>query len=117
MFTQEEHELIRTVLQNAMAEVDSAVDPDAIIQPDDAMSLMRHYDLARRILAKLQFDPQIAEPRHSDVLVFRGDELDRRFFRGPFKFIHRAGELVVLCDGGGEIQCVNPVVFVEPERH
>lgn len=117
MFTQEENELLRVVLKNAMAEVDASVDPDAIIQPDDPMSLMRHYDLARRIIAKLAFDQRTVEPRESDVLVYRGAALDRKFFCGPFKVIHKGGDLVVLCDGGGEIQSPNPCVFVEPERH
>jgi hypothetical protein len=117
MFTEEENQLLRVVLKNAMAEVDAAVDPDATMQPDDPMSLMDHYDMARRIIAKLEFDPQTAEPRQSDVLVHRGETIDRRFFRGPFKVIHKGDDLVVLCDGGGEIQSPNPCVFVEPDRH
>ena len=100
-----------------MTEVDDSAHSDAVMQPDDPASLMRHYDMARRIIAKLEFDPQTAEPRRGDVLVHKGDTLDRRFFRGPFKLIHKGAELVVLCDGGGEIRCVNPVLFVEPERH
>lgn len=117
MFTEEENALIRTVLKNAMAEVDASVDADSVIQPDDPMSLMKHYDMSRRIIAKLEFDPQTAEPRPVDVLVHRGESLNRRFFRGPFKVIHKGGDLVILCDGGGEIQSPNACVFVEPERH
>ena len=116
IFTEDEINLLRTVLTYAMAEVDAAVDPDAQIQPDDPMSLMNHYDMARRILAKLAFDSQVVEPRTNDVLVHRGDALNRTFFRGPFKVIHKGEDLTIVCDGGGEIQCPNPVVFVEPER-
>lgn len=112
MFTHDESQLLRTVLKNAMAEVDDAVNRDAMIQPDDPMSLMQHYDTARRIMAKLEFDPQTVEPRSSDVLVHRGDSLDRKFFCGPFKVIQKGDDLVVLCDGGGEIQSPNPCVFV-----
>lgn len=54
ILTAEERALIKTVLENAKAEVDTAANPDAVIQPDDPMSLMSHYDRATATLKKLE---------------------------------------------------------------
>lgn len=42
------------LLENAIAEVDDAADPDAMIQPDDPMSLMAAYDWGHALLLKLK---------------------------------------------------------------
>jgi hypothetical protein len=36
-----------------MEEVDASIDADATVQPDDCMSLMAHYDIAHRVLGKI----------------------------------------------------------------
>jgi hypothetical protein len=52
----EDAELLRGLIQNAMDEVDAAVEPEALIQPDtveSAMNLMAHYDWGAGFLHRL----------------------------------------------------------------
>lgn len=58
----EDISILKALLQNAMAEVGAAADPNATIQPDDPMSLMDKYDRAKAVLArlaKLERDPDL----------------------------------------------------------
>ena len=49
----EDRALLKTLLVNAITEVDQAAQSDAIVQPDDPMALMGSYDRAKRILVAL----------------------------------------------------------------
>lgn len=54
----EDRSRLRTLIENAMAEVDAAAEPDAQIQPDHPMSLMDAYDWGRMFLARLKLEEQ-----------------------------------------------------------
>lgn len=65
--TDEDVQRLIPLLENAMAEVDVSAQPDAMIQPDDPMSLMDAYDWAKGLLARLgspvePYDPHVTAP-------------------------------------------------------
>lgn len=52
--------MLRTLIENALAEVDTAAEPDAMILPAgilEAMTLMEHYDWGKAFLDRLTSEP------------------------------------------------------------
>lgn len=52
--TQEDVQRLIPLVESAIAEVDASAEPDAMVQPDDPMSLMRAYDWGQTFLLKLK---------------------------------------------------------------
>lgn len=65
--TNEDRARLRTLIENAMTEVDAAADPDATIQPDDGLSLMNAYDWGRNFLQRM--DKQAPDAGVRELLI------------------------------------------------